>query len=301
MHHRMSPLKTGWHSLNVVTFFLPVMRLVLDDPKQGHPGDYWSNSRDNLGRPPDFGSINSWATGYLTWAGLVHHSLRFGHAKALHEVGPEMPERGWKTSTFGIFSAMPDPNDFLSRLVNMDETWLYHYDPETRQQWMEWRHSRLPRPVQKNSKCKNPFEKLSPASIFFGIKTATSTLIIFQRTKVSTRSISYLCSCNRRAFWRKNAAGRWQMGSCSCTTMLLLTGHLQPRRNWPTWASSVLMAHPILRIWSRPTTICFLDWKNNWNVALFLPTQRSLLLRRLGWTEKFLNFFECLEKVRSTG
>jgi len=27
------------------------------------------------------------------------------------------------------------------RLVNMDETWLYHYDPETKQQSMEWRHS----------------------------------------------------------------------------------------------------------------------------------------------------------------
>jgi len=27
-----------------------------------------------------------------------------------------------------------DPNDFLSRLVTMDETWLYHYDPKTKQQ-----------------------------------------------------------------------------------------------------------------------------------------------------------------------
>ena len=27
-----------------------------------------------------------------------------------------------------------DPNDFLSRVVTMDETWLYHYDPETKQQ-----------------------------------------------------------------------------------------------------------------------------------------------------------------------
>jgi hypothetical protein len=25
-----------------------------------------------------------------------------------------------------------------------------------------------------------------------------------------------------------------------------LTGHLQPRRNWPTWASNVLITHPIL-------------------------------------------------------
>jgi len=38
------------------------------------------------------------------------------------------------------------PNDFLSRLVTMDETWLYHYDPETTQQSMEWRHSGSPRP-----------------------------------------------------------------------------------------------------------------------------------------------------------
>ena len=48
-----------------------------------------------------------------------------------------------------------DPNDFLTRLVTMDETWLYHYDPETKQHSMEWRHSGSPRPkkfrVQKSA------------------------------------------------------------------------------------------------------------------------------------------------------
>ena len=39
-----------------------------------------------------------------------------------------------------------DPDDFLSRLVTMDETWLYHYDPETKQQSVEWRHNGSPRP-----------------------------------------------------------------------------------------------------------------------------------------------------------
>jgi len=39
-----------------------------------------------------------------------------------------------------------DPNDFLSLLVIMAETWLYHCDPETKQQSMEWRHSGSPRP-----------------------------------------------------------------------------------------------------------------------------------------------------------
>ena len=41
------------------------------------------------------------------------------------------------------------------RLVTMDETWLYHYDPETKQQSMEWRHSGSTRPkkfrVQKSA------------------------------------------------------------------------------------------------------------------------------------------------------
>jgi len=33
-----------------------------------------------------------------------------------------------------------------ARLLTMDETWLYHYVPETKQQSMEWRHSSSPRP-----------------------------------------------------------------------------------------------------------------------------------------------------------
>jgi len=47
-----------------------------------------------------------------------------------------------------------DPNDFLSLLVTMDETWLYHHDHETKQQSMEWRHSGPPAP--KYSERKNP-------------------------------------------------------------------------------------------------------------------------------------------------
>ena len=31
-----------------------------------------------------------------------------------------------------LFLAMCDQNDFLSRLVTIDETWLYHYEPETK-------------------------------------------------------------------------------------------------------------------------------------------------------------------------
>ena len=42
------------------------------------------------------------------------------------EVGPEVDE---KTSSEQL-SAGRDQIDYLSRLVTMDETWLYHYDRE---------------------------------------------------------------------------------------------------------------------------------------------------------------------------
>jgi len=174
-----------------------------------------------------------------------------------------------------------------ARLVTMDETWLYHYDPETKRQSMEWRDSGSPRP--KNSECKNPLEKFSPRC--FGIETASSSLIIFQRAKLSTRSITHLCWCNWRTFGRKNAAGKLTRGSSSCTTTPRLTGHLQPRRNWHTWVSIVLITNTILRIWPRRTTACSLDWKSNWNFAIFRPTRRSLLPRRPGWTDNLLIFF----------
>jgi len=65
-------------------------------------------------------------------------------------------------------------------------------------------------PAPKTSECKNLLQKFSPQ--FFGIKTASSSLIIFQRAKLSMRSITYLCWCNWRKFWRKNATGGHQGG-----------------------------------------------------------------------------------------
>ena len=58
---------------------------------------------------------------------------------------------------------------------------------------------------------------------------------------------------------KEKLAGRSPNGSYSCTTMPRLTGHLQPRRIWPTWASNVLLTHPILRIWPGRITTCSLD------------------------------------------
>ena len=48
---------------------------------------------------------------------------------------------------------------------------------------------------------------------------------------------------------KEKAAERSPSLSCSCTTIPRITGHLQPRRKWPTRESSVLITHPILRFY----------------------------------------------------
>jgi hypothetical protein len=50
---------------------------------------------------------------------------------------------------------------FLSRLVTTNQSWLYHYDADTKQQSTECRHSGSPRPAPKNSMCKNRMEIFS--------------------------------------------------------------------------------------------------------------------------------------------
>ena len=90
-----------------------------------HPGDYWSNSRANLGRPPDFGWINSWATGHLTWEGWVQHSWRFRHAEALREVGPEMLGRGSKTSNVPVVWANSGIFFGAIQMMSCRDWWLW--------------------------------------------------------------------------------------------------------------------------------------------------------------------------------
>jgi len=213
-----------------------------------------------------------------------------------------MLERGSKTSTVPVVWAnivffRRDPNDFLSRLVTMNESWLYHYDPETKQKSMGWWHWADPRPNK--FRLRKYSGKFSPQ--FFGIKTASSSLIIFQRARLLTRSITHLCRCNWRTFWRKNATGSSPRGSCSCTTMSRLTGHLQPRRNWPACVSSVLITHPILRIWPRQTTTCSVDWKTIERSSFFVRRGGHCCRGDLVERKTFWNFFAYLAKVRGTG
>ena len=169
-----------------------------------------------------------------------------------------------------------------------------------RQSNNQWNGGIAAHPAPKNSECKISLEKFSPR--FFGMKTASSSLIIFQRTKLSTRNNTHLCWCNWRTFWRKNAAESSPRGSCSCTTMPRLTGHLQPRRNWPTWASSVSWS-PTLFSGSDPVRLPPVPWtKKTIEMSQFFVRRGGQCCRGDlvdGQPSEF--FFEWLAKVRAMG
>ena len=119
---------------------------------------------------------------------------------------------------------------------------------------MEWRHSGSPRP--KNFRVQKSAGKVL-ASIFWDQE---GTLLIDYHQKGQTINAecysSLLVQLKDILKEKRRGPGRSPSGSCSYTTMPRLTGHLQPRRDWPTWAS-----HPILRIWPRRNTTRSLDWK----------------------------------------
>ena len=267
-----------------------------------HPRDYKSNSRANLGRPPDFRYINNWEIGLLTWTGWVLHSWKFGHIKTLCEEDPEMPECQWCQSSQQLLELFwCDPNDFLSPLVTMDEIWLYHYDPDMRQSNNQWSGVITAQPaVPQEIPSAKIHWKSSRLPRLFGIKTASSPLIIFQTAKLPIQSVTHLCWCNWRKFQRKNATGNqgdlvlaWQCAGSPGTYNPEETG---------------LPGHPMS---SSPTLL-------SGSGSIWLPpdswTQKPIegspfFVRRgghcccrdmVGWTT-FWIFLEWLAKIRATG
>ena len=144
-------------------------------------------------------------------------------------------------------------------------------------------------PPRKNSECKNPLEKFSPR--FFWDQDGI--LLIDYLPKGQTNNAEYYLSLLVQL---KDILKEKRRGKVTKVVLFLhdnAPAHrtLATQKNWPTWASSGLITHPILWIWPRRTSTCSLDWKNNWKVTIFRPTRRSLLPRRPGCTDNLLNFF----------
>jgi len=175
-----------------------------------------------------------------------------------------------------------------ARLVTVDETWLYHYDPETKQQSMEWRHSGSPRPkifrVQKSA------GKVLACLDFLGSRRHPLHWLSSKCQNINAEYYSSLL-VQLKYILKEKRRGKFTKG------FLFSHDNAPAHRVHATqkklsYLGIQCLDHPPYSLDLAPSGYhLFSGLKNNWKVANFRPTRRSLLPRRPGWTEKFLIFF----------
>ena len=160
----------------------------------------------------------------------------------------------------------------------MDETYLYHYDPETKQQSMEWRHSGSPRP--KKCRVQKSAGKVL-ASIFWD---QDGTLLIDYLSRGQIINAEYYSSLlvelkdilkeKRREIITK---GILFLHENAPAHLALAT------QKKLTYLDFQCLDHPPYSLDMAPSDYhLFPGLKNNRKVAIFRPTQRSLLPRGPG-------------------
>ena len=138
MHHHNPPSETGWPSLNVV-IFPPVLRLVLDDPKQWPPPKIIDKIHELILKDRRISAksiaeqlgISHGRVGSIIHEDLVMRSLSEKWVPKCLNVDKKSQQCQSFEQNLEFFQRYP--NDFPSRLLTMDETKLYHYDPQTKQ------------------------------------------------------------------------------------------------------------------------------------------------------------------------
>ena len=155
------------------------------------------------------------------WAGWVHHSWRFRHVEALREVGPEMPERGSKTSTmtvvwapFRIFSAR---SKWFS-VANGDHGRNSYITMTRRQSNNQWSGGILVHPAQINI----PSAKIrwkSSCLDFLGSRRYPPHWIFSKGPNYQRGVLFISAGATEGHFEGKTPREVHQRGSCSCTTM----------------------------------------------------------------------------------
>jgi len=138
-------IKTGWPSLNMVIFppGRPKTVTIPEIINQIHElilEDHWISAKSIA---EQLGISSEWVGSII----LEDLDMRNLSTKWVLKCLNVDQKRQWCQSSEQLLEFFwRDPNDFLSCLVTMDETWLYHYDPETKQQSMVWWHSGSPHP-----------------------------------------------------------------------------------------------------------------------------------------------------------
>ena len=84
-----------------------------------------------------------------------------------------------------------DPGDFIEHIVTQDETWVQHFDPESKMQSKQWKHSGSPHPKE--------FKKVnSSGKVMTSIFNSQGVMIIDYLEQVRTINGAYYTGVFRR-------------------------------------------------------------------------------------------------------
>jgi len=227
------------------------------------------------------------------WAGWVNHSWRFGHAEALREVGPEMPECGSKTSTVPVVWANFAILFSAIQMISCRDWWPRtkpgYITMTRRQSNNEWSGGIAAHTAPKHFECKNPLEKFSPR--FFWDQDGI--FLIDYLPKGPTINAEYYLSLpvQLKDILKEKCRGKVTKG------FLFLHDNAPAHRALATqkklaYLGLQFLDHPPYSPDLAPSDYhLFPELKNDWKVATFRPKRRSLLPRRPGWRDKVLFFF----------
>jgi len=157
------------------------------------------------------------------------------------------------TSLLRLF--IENPDNFISRFLIVDETWLYSFDPESKMQSMAWKHVSSP-PPRKFPVVATPHKVM--ATVFWD---AEGIVLIDYLEHGSTITEIYYADLIRkaRAALRRRDEESRVMGCCFTKTMHLLTRHFKHWLPSEMSYSNYTLTHCIRQTWPQTTFICVLN------------------------------------------
>jgi len=146
-----------------------------------------------------------------------------------------------------------DWNLFVKRIVTGDETWIHHYDPESKQQSMQWKHTSYPSPW--NFKVHASAGKIM-CTIFWDAEGILLIDFIPQKVTITGfTTLTYTTNCFLPL--KKSVEESLPKYPYFCTTMHLPTGHMLDKLLYLNPDLKKCITHHIFLTWHRVITICF--------------------------------------------
>ena len=171
----------------------------------------------------------------------------------------------------------------------MDETCLYHYDPETKEQSIEWRHSGSPRPkIFRVQKSAGKFLAL----IFWDQASILLVDYLPKGQSIDAEDYSSLL-LQLNDILKENAAGRWPRFLFLAGQYPGSPGTCNPKET--DLPGFLISWSPNLLSGSGPVGLPPVPWTEKQLIDRHFRTTR-----RHDWTDNILNFFLVASKFKAT-